>query len=246
MVRLRLIHSVPASSAPPHVCTVDLDSGATRVTAALLAAARLVPRQPEGVRDRAIGRARAALATEGAFAAVPAILSRGSRVSVTMITCAAFAIGAAGAAAALHARPHSRLTAPGAVASTPLAELAETSPATLAPPASVAPRPTGKRKGPRRSATATPPHRYAAEIDCLQRAQVAFAGRDFTGALAASAEHARRFPSGWLAEEREALRVRSLGGAGRGDEARRAAAAFGERFPRSALSSRLQDTTGTD
>ena len=235
MVRLRLVHSVSVSSAPPQ---------ATRVTAALLDAARLVPRQPEGVRDRAIGRARAALATEAVFTAAPAIRRRRLRVSVTMITCAAFAIGAAGAAAALHGRPHSRLTAPGAVASTPPAELAEAEPETLAPPASVAPSPTGKRKRPRRSATA--PHRYAAEIDCLQRAQVAFAGRDFTGALAASAEHARRFPSGWLAEEREALRVRSLGGAGRGDEARRAAAAFGERFPRSALSSRLQDTTGTD
>jgi hypothetical protein len=75
---------------------------------------------------------------------------------------------------------------------------------------------------------------------------VAFAGRDFTGALAASAEHARRFPGSWLAEEREALRVRSLDGAGRRDEAHRAAAAFGERFPRSALLSRLRNTTAPD
>ena len=56
--------------------------------------------------------------------------------------------------------------------------------------------------------------------------------------LAASAEHERRFPTGWLAEQRDAMRVRSLAGAGRADEARRAAVAFGERFPRSALLSR--------
>jgi hypothetical protein len=80
----------------------------------------------------------------------------------------------------------------------------------------------------------------AAEIACLQRAQVAFASGDFLGALAASAEHARRFPAGLLAEEREALRVRSLAGAGRTDEARRAAVAFGARFPRSALVSRRE------
>lgn len=92
-----------------------------------------------------------------------------------------------------------------------------------------------------------PPHRSpTAELECLQRAQVAFAGRDFLSALAISAEHARRFPDGWLAEEREALRVRSLAGAGRAAEARRAAVAFAERFPRSALSSRLRATTGAD
>ena len=51
---------------------------------------------------------------------------------------------------------------------------------------------------------------YAAELALLQRAQVAYAGRDFPGALALVAEHARQFPNGRLAEEREALRVRSL------------------------------------
>ena len=58
-------------------------------------------------------------------------------------------------------------------------------------------------------------------------------------ALAALLEHARRFPRGWLTEEREALRVRSLAGAGRTDEARAAAADFGARFPHSVLSQSL-------
>jgi hypothetical protein len=56
---------------------------------------------------------------------------------------------------------------------------------------------------------------------------------DFVGALAVITEHARRFRNGALVEEREALRVKSLAGLGRHEEARRAAAAFNARFPHS-------------
>jgi hypothetical protein len=58
---------------------------------------------------------------------------------------------------------------------------------------------------------------------------------DFADALPPLTEHARRFKDGTLAEEREALRVKALAGLGRTTEARRAAAAFGARFPRSVL-----------
>jgi len=58
---------------------------------------------------------------------------------------------------------------------------------------------------------------------------------DFAGALGVTAEHARRFRNGRLVEEREALRVRSLAGLGRHQEARRAAAEFHARFPHSVL-----------
>ena len=85
---------------------------------------------------------------------------------------------------------------------------------------------------------------YAAELECLEHAQMALAGQDFRGALAASLEHGRRFPNGRLAEQREALRVRSLAGMGLATEAHRAAVAFGERFPRSVFLSRLHETTG--
>jgi hypothetical protein len=61
------------------------------------------------------------------------------------------------------------------------------------------------------------------------------AREDFAAAQPPIAEHARRFQDGRLAEEREALRVKSLAGLGRSDEARRAAAAFKARFPRSVL-----------
>ncbi len=58
-------------------------------------------------------------------------------------------------------------------------------------------------------------------------------------ALAALDEHARRFPQGQLSEPREFLRVRALDAAGRGDEARAAAARFRGAYPRSIYVARL-------
>ncbi|HEY8923804.1 MAG TPA: hypothetical protein VIU64_05435 [Polyangia bacterium] len=92
---------------------------------------------------------------------------------------------------------------------------------------------------PRRLAGRVDP--VAAELDLLQRAHAAYTRRDFSTALTLVSEHARRFPKGNLAEQREALRVRSLSGAGRGEDAHRAAAAFTHRFPRSVLLSRIED-----
>ena len=107
----------------------------------------------------------------------------------------------------------------------------------------MAPEPPAAVKPPRAARTANAQESYAAELRLLHRAQVAYAGEDFSAALMLVAEHARRFPNGRLAEEREALRVRSLAGAGRSEDARRATAAFAARFPRSVLLPRLQQTT---
>jgi hypothetical protein len=74
-----------------------------------------------------------------------------------------------------------------------------------------------------------------AELHLLRQARAAVAREDYASALAPIADHARRFKDGRLAEEREALRVKALAGLGRTDEARRAAAAFKARFPRSVL-----------
>jgi len=82
--------------------------------------------------------------------------------------------------------------------------------------------------------------RYALELKVLQPARAAVARDDFLSALAAIAEHERRFPEGQLAEEREALRVQALLGLQRTEEASRAAAAFRERFPGSVLLSRMR------
>ncbi len=108
---------------------------------------------------------------------------------------------------------------------------------------SPAPSRPGKRPPLDRLPTAEKPPRNT-ELECLQRALEAFAVQDFDTALATLLEHARRFPRGWLTEEREALRVRSLAGAGRTDEARTAAADFGARFPHSVLGRSLESPRG--
>jgi hypothetical protein len=81
----------------------------------------------------------------------------------------------------------------------------------------------------------------AIELGLLQRARAALARGEFSAALGAISEHQRRFPSGRLGEEREALRVKALSGLGRTDEAQRAAERFRDRFPESVLAPRLED-----
>jgi hypothetical protein len=101
----------------------------------------------------------------------------------------------------------------------------------------------GARAG-RPAPDASAPASHAAELELLQRAHKGYTDRDFATALRLVAEHARRFPSGVLSEQREALRVRSLAGAGRNAEAQRAAEVFAKRFPRSVLLPRLQKLAG--
>ena len=85
-----------------------------------------------------------------------------------------------------------------------------------------------------------------AEVELLQHAHLAYARRDFRGALALVAEHARHFREGPLAEECEALRVESLLAAGHAVEARRAAVVFAKRFPRSVLLPGIVETSRED
>lgn len=86
-----------------------------------------------------------------------------------------------------------------------------------------------------------PPARAAFpdELRLLAPAREALARREYGAVLAAVAEHARHFREGRLVEEREALRVKALAGVGRVKEARSAADAFRQRFPRSVLLSAL-------
>ena len=96
---------------------------------------------------------------------------------------------------------------------------------------------TGERSSPA-AATGAPATRdelCRTELECLRWAWTAFLGRDYQPALDALQEHDRRFPSGGLAEEREARRGLALAGARRAADSRRAAVAFAERFPHSPL-----------
>jgi hypothetical protein len=201
---------------------------------AIMEQGRQVRPAPDVVRARLLVRARAAVAASRATP-IPAPSAqtawRGRRMAVAAGALLLF--GTAGAAAALYARftrapemaPTRAPEAPAVRASAP-----------SLPPAE-APAPTTRR--PHR--LLEPQESYAAELQLLQRAQSEYASHDFGNALLLLAEHGRRFPKGRLAEEREALRVRSLARAGRGDEARRALASFAKRFPHSAFLPRLED-----
>lgn len=77
------------------------------------------------------------------------------------------------------------------------------------------------------------------ELAALERARVAQQRGDQAEALQAVEAHERRFPRSIFSEEREALRVSTLGKLGRTTEARARARAFARRFPRSIYISKL-------
>jgi hypothetical protein len=207
---------------------------------------RKIERQaPAELRARALARARAFLAGDVIPAARPAdatpmVRTRGRRLfRIALAASFAIAGAAVGAVAARHDRSADvpPIASPERVAPAPIGRVTNAGiPSTDGPTPPLArvplkaPRPThvGARGG-------SAPDPFTAELELLQRAHGAYTRHDFSVALTLVAEHARRFPSGHLAEQREALRVRSLAGAGRGDEARRAAAGFALRFPRSVL-----------
>jgi hypothetical protein len=214
---------------------------------AMLEHARVIPPVSDVVRARALARARATAATASASTVeAEGLPARVRRPSFAAAAAIAFALLAGGAAAALLHRTPAPPPAPPAA---PRAiERAPAPPAPVAEPAAppdVAPQPSAVAKTRRPARVPTPQESYAAELDLLRRAQSAYASRDFSNALVLVAEHGRRFPNGRLAEEREALRVRSLASSGRRGEARNAVDAFANRFPRSVLLPRLRDAVGT-
>jgi hypothetical protein len=217
---------------------------------ALLEHRSIERRAPSDLRARALARARATIAAGGASAPPPLPAARPTAVArgrgqfrIALAAAIAVAGAAVGAMAALQAsRPRapqtSSLEAPSQMHGVPAPRSGSTASEPGTPPAQRALPPTPP--GPVR--TAAKGDLFTAELELLQRTHGAYTRRDFSAALALIAEHARRFPKGRLAEQREALRVRSLIGAGRADEARRAAAAFAVQFPRSVLLLRLEET----
>ncbi len=205
----------------------------------LLEDGRVIQRVPDFVRARALSRARATMAAMAAIPHEPISSVRRRGLTVALAASLALAVGATVAVAALRSREPRRVqpTSPA-----PLYTERPMHPATLEVPLSlpsVDPPVTFTAKPQRGARPARAEESYAAELDLLQRAQVAYAAREFSDVLARVAEHGRKFPNGLLSEEREALRVRALEGAGRKEEARRAAAVFADRFPRSIMLPRL-------
>jgi hypothetical protein len=160
------------------------------------------------------------------------------------LTAAFLAGGVAGASVHAWIAPRAALPAPASIA-TPrpiTAPRLEPTPSALpptiesqAPPAPVAvetPAPVGSGG-------------LNAERVLLDRARFAFSRGDDGAALEALGVHARRFPRGLLEEEREALAIKALVEAGRGDEAKARGARFGARFPDSFLLPSVNQALGT-
>jgi hypothetical protein len=204
---------------------------------ALLDRERDIPPVPAAVRARALARARAALAAGGVTRRAPP--ARPSRLRwAAAVALACVASGAMAAAGyEIHARWVASRSDPGAAP--PPQVNAPTRPVSVAtPPAPREPAPSLADATPAPSLAAPRLSRADAarvELRLLRQARAAVARQDFAAALPPIAEHAHRFKDGRLAEEREALRVKALAGLGRTAEARRAAAAFEARFPRSVL-----------
>jgi hypothetical protein len=219
--------------------------------AALLVAGRAIHPLPDVVRARAIGRARASLrahvvvVSEGLDVepvTTPLPPPTRFRLSVLAFLFLGIGIGGIGTALAIaiERRPSVAATVPVPLRPTPQRAPAVrrvSSSRPIATETAATPAPLKRSR-----ATVTARESFAAELDLLHRAQAALGRRDVGTALTLIAEHAGRFPHGRLAEEREALRVRALAASGRVDEARRAGIAFADRFPRSVLGARLQET----
>ena len=225
---------------------IHRDPGLEPEFESLLRPSKITREAPPELRLRALARARAFVASKGVIlppgpqpmtlVSIPSAPRRARR-TIAFAASLFVAAGTAGALAALHAR-----TAEPMPIVTPVSTVGIRAPVTARPvPRSPAVAlPVRSERAPRlRSAVSNRSsgfeRRYTAELDLLQRAQVAYTRREFSSALGLLSEHARLFARGHLAEEREALRIRCLRWAGRADEAHRLAAEFAVRFPRSVL-----------
>jgi len=192
----------------------------------LLDRERAIPPQPAVVRARVLARARAALAAGAASRLVPEGAPRRTRWAAAAVLV--FVASAAMAAAAYRIGIRMKPVAP-PVAVSRLSVPSE-------PPSSLVANPVADLPAaPARSPSPSRADMIREELRLLRQARGAVAREDFAAALPPLAELSRRFRDGRLAEEREALHVKALAGLGRTDEARRAAAAFEARFPRSVL-----------
>ncbi len=214
----------------------------------LLDAERRYEEEPAARRARVLERLEATAAALGA-PAVPA-----SPIARFVRTKAAIALGAALAGATFGGVAGYRLgqrAAPRAAAPTALVTAAAVA-APPSPPVTAAPAPTlppeqppapssaARAVAPPRSA---PPARDSArgeddlamELSLVQMARTALARGNYQAAIDAAEQHARAFPKGHLAEEREGLVIQALVGAGREGEARARAEKFRAKYPQSPL-----------
>jgi RNA polymerase sigma-70 factor (ECF subfamily) len=105
----------------------------------------------------------------------------------------------------------------------------------------------GAQPVPARVAAPSPvPSGLAAERELLDRARKALGSGDGTDAARTLQLHARRFPSGFLVEEREALTIKTTVEKGQIEEARKLGLKFRERYPKSLFGPAVDDALGTN
>lgn len=219
---------------------------------AFLDAEKAIPALSASHRNRLLARADASL-TRAVPVRVSAPAPLGLRLTPTVVFASIgfFALGASAAfqvASSRLAKSDAR-TATGVILRRPASIAPEERMAPVgsehaAPTAHSSARPvamgmTRARVRQPRAETAT------AELLLVEDARQALAQQRYTRALSSLSDHARRFKGGRMTEECEALRVAALVGAGRGEEARRVAAAFSARFPHSPLRPAVETTSGS-
>ncbi len=216
---------------------------------ALLAPHRTVLPLAPSVEARALARAAAAREAPEHGA------GRAAGRPLWVFAAAASAVLALGAVAYAARAWRSEAASPAAIQVAPVASsrvttarppmIAADVPDTTAPATIATPEASPRKRIVRKTNAATLPPTNA-ELQLLRAARQDVTGGDFAGALAAIAEHVRRFRHGSLVEEREALRVKALAGLGRHEDAQRAAAAFHARFPHSVFLSTFERMKETD
>ena len=165
---------------------------------------------------------------------------------------------AGGALAVVSTRPApDRLSTPPSLVAAPLptATTAVSAPAASAAPVETAPPPTASVSAAAREPSPPRPPSSAsaragsdggleAERALLDVARTALGRGDGSNALRAADEHARRFPRGILAEEREAMSIQALRLLPRDDEAGARLDRFRGRFPTSLIRPALEAADG--
>jgi hypothetical protein len=206
---------------------------------ALLAQERAQLPIADDVRDRVLSRAHATVRAGPSGRAASAPPPGSSR---PLIAAAAGVVVIAGFFAVRQVREPAPSRAAASAAAPalpsfapPVASGAILEPTTAPGPSSAARSAVEERSSGVRSASPSRPDDGPGELSLLSRARQADGRGDFAAVLGLVGEHTQKYPSGRLSEEREVLRVKALVGLGRGDEARRAAAQFRRRFPRSVL-----------
>jgi hypothetical protein len=216
---------------------------------ALLAPHRAVLPLAPSVEARALARAAAAKESPeqgaGRAAGGPWLVFAAAASVVVALGAVAYAARAWRSAAASPAAVRVAPVASSRVTASRPPALPAVVPETTAPATMAAPEPPPRRRIARKTSAATLPPTNA-ELQLLRVARQDVTGGNFAGALAAIAEHVRRFRHGSLVEEREALRVKALAGLGRHEDAQRAAVEFHARFPHSVFLSTFERMRETD